>query len=167
MGEGPRPQSGSSVEANVTSGMPKPQRPRRPVVEEPSLLICHEKHGDLHFHVPDEDAVFHTALDIVTKRLKAGHWYVNPKDYEPKNPGMTKEQAEALPEGPIRKAALQEIASHQRQIREYEGFKESWDAIHKAISEKDGRLAWQVLRDYSDGEYQRVSIERYCDAYPE
>lgn len=148
--------------------MPKPQpRPRRPVIEEPSLIICHEKHGDIYFHVKDEEAVFRVALDIVTKRLRAGHWYVDPKDYEPKNPSMTKEQAEALPEGPVKKAALQEHTSHKRAVQEYLGLKETWELIHKAVNEKDGRSAWQVLRDYSDGEYQRVSVERYSDSYYE
>lgn len=147
--------------------MPKPARPQRPIVEEPMVLILHEKHGELHFHVPDESALFKIALDIVDKRLRAGHWYLDPKDYEPKNPGMTKEQAEALPEGPIRKAALDEIGRHQRQLNEYRWIKEGWETIQKAVKEKDGRLAWRVLRDHSDGEYQRATLEKYCASYYE
>lgn len=130
-------------------------------------MVLHEKHGELHFHIPDEATLFRVALDIVAKRLKAGHWYIDPKDYVPKDPGMTKEQAEALPEGPIKRAALQEVVSYQRRLSEYHGFKESWDDIQKAVKEKDGKLAWRVLRDYSDGEYQRVSLEGYCDTYYE
>ena len=146
--------------------MPKPARPA-PLIGRPSLLVLHEKHGDLYFHVPDEEALFKVALDIVAKRLRAGHWYLDPKDYEPKPPSVTKEQAEALPEGPVRKAALDELSSHARQVSEYRWIKEGWDTIHKAVEEKDGRLAWRVLRDHSDGEYQRVSIERYEDSYYE
>jgi hypothetical protein len=80
---------------------------------------------------------------------------------------VTGVQTCALPDGPIRKSALREVASYQRQIREYQGLKESWDNIHKAVKEKEGRLAWRVLRDYSDGEYQRVSLEKYYTEYYE
>jgi hypothetical protein len=148
--------------------MPKPEpRKPRPAIEEPSLLVLHEKHGDLYFHVPNEAALFKVALDIVEKRLRAGHWYLDPKDYEPKAPSVSKEQADALPDGPVKKAALQELSGHVRAVKEYRWIKEGWELIHKAVKEKDGRLAWKVLRDHSDGEYQRVTVERYEDSYYE
>jgi hypothetical protein len=150
--------------------MPKPARPPRPVrpiVEEPVVLILHEKHGGLHFHIPDEPTLFKVALDIVIKRLKAGHWYLDPKDYVPENPGMTKEQAEALPPGPIRNSAVSAVSSYKNALSQHSWILEGWENVQKAVKEKDGRLAWRVLRDHSDGEYQRVSLEKYCDSYYE
>lgn len=45
-----------------------PKNPK-PVLRGPAVLVLHEKHGDLFFHVPDEEALFKVALDIVEKRL--------------------------------------------------------------------------------------------------
>jgi hypothetical protein len=143
----------------------KKPRPQRPIIEEPKLLVLHEKHGELYFHIPDEPTLFKVALDIVTKRAKSGYWYIDPEEYKPITPSMTKEAAEALPEGPARKAALQEQATYKRERAVYADALETAEYIAKAINEKDGRAAWQVLRDHSDGEYQRVSLEAYSEEY--
>lgn len=148
--------------------MPKPvPRQPRPIVEEPMVLILHEKHGELHFHVPDETALFKFSLDIVTKRLRAGFWYPDPKDYVPQDPGMTKEQAEALPPGPIRNSAMSAVSAYRTALNTHRSVVEGWETVQKSVKEKDGKLAWRVLRDYSDGEYQRVSLEKYCSEYYE
>lgn len=142
--------------------MTDPIRPRRPVIDKPSLLVLNEKHGDRYFHVEDDAALFRAALTVVLQRYKEGYWYANPMDCDqPKNPGMTMEQAKTLPDGPIRVAAVAAVNQYRQACREVDDLTDTWNIIQKAVNDRDGRLAWQVLRDYSDGEYQRVSIEPY------
>ena len=68
----------------------------RPDVTGPCLLVLNEKHGRICFHIPDEKTLHKVALDILTKRLEAGYWYINPVDDAPESPGLTKEQVGAL-----------------------------------------------------------------------
>jgi hypothetical protein len=146
--------------------MPQPKaRPPRPLVAEPSVLVLHEKHGEVYFHVPDEESLLRAALLVVKGRLKDGHWYYDPSNDAPKGPGMTKEQVAALPDGPIKADAEKRVAAHTSALRAWYSDVEGWKRVREAVDKDDGRAAWQVLRDYSDGEYQRVSLERYCEKY--
>lgn len=135
------------------------ERAARPLIDRPSVLVCHEKHGDLYYHVPNDQALCRAALSILRERLEAGHWYNDPKDELPADPNLTPEQIEALPAGPIRETAKREVASYQRAVREQGDAIEMWKNIHRAIEENNGKLAWTILRDRSDWEYERVSIE--------
>jgi hypothetical protein len=65
----------------------------RPILSKPSVLICHEKHGEVYFLVNDDEDLFRVALSIVRGRLKAGWWYGEPGD-APTPPDFTKEDVE-------------------------------------------------------------------------
>jgi len=145
----------------------RPVRTPRPDVEEPCVLVLHEKHGTLHFHIPDEPTLHKVALDILTKRLRADVWYYDPAQDAPKGPGLTKEQAEALPEGSVKVNALKEVSRHAEALKRHAYEAGAFEELKKAVSEKNGKAAWRALRERGDGEYQRVSLEKYCHEYYE
>jgi hypothetical protein len=145
----------------------RPERPPRPDVDKPCVLVLHEKHGTLHFHIHDEPTLHKVALDVLTKRLRSNDWYYDPAQDPPRGPGLTKEQAEALPEGSVKASALKEVARHAEALKRHRYEVELFEGLKKAVSEKDGKTAWRALRDRSDGEYQRVSLEKYYDEYYE
>ena len=138
----------------------------RPIVEEPMLLVLHEKHGELHFHIPDEATLFEVSLDILKKRLNSGWWYYDPRGEEPIQPKVTREEAESLKEGALKNMAMEKVKEHEARVRRWKNAVADYDELKKAVEEKNGRLAWHKLRD-CDGEYARVSLEHYVDEYPE
>lgn len=127
----------------------------RPQVTRPSVLVLHEKHGKQYFYVPDEEALFKAALEVLKAR-NCAHYYYKPE--HPKDPGITKEQVEALPE--VMKAeGKKKLSTYDQEIRQYEDCLRMYETIQKTIEEGDGRAAWRILRDRNDGEYERVSLE--------
>lgn len=145
---------------------PRPQnRPPRPIIESPSLLVCHEKHGEVYFVVQNDEDIFRVALSIVRGRLRSGDWYCEPEG-KPSKPDFTAEDIEKLPAS-LRKEAIRTLTGYQQALQSWEQDNESYTLIGRAVETQDGRAAWRVLRDYSDGEYQRVSIERLSTVYYE
>ncbi len=140
-------------------------RAPRPAVEEPSLLVCHEKHGNAYFYVPDEAALFEAALKILEGRHKAGYFYADPESGRPADPGVTRAQVEAMGQGHVRQEALKALQRHDDDVRWWKHLKEQWAEIQRALKERDGRLAWRLLRERSDHEYENVSVERLCKEY--
>lgn len=143
----------------------KHKRPRPPLVTEPSVLICHEKHVKWYFYVDSDAALFAIALQILTARLKSKYYYYAPDADALKNPGMTKGDAERLPEGRIRDVALQQVHAYESKLREFKEAQLDWDELQSAIKEKDGKKAWQVLWSRSDSEYERITIETLSTEY--
>jgi hypothetical protein len=143
----------------------KATRPARPrvIIDSPKLLILHEKHVTWHFLVKNDEDLFRVALSVVRGRQKQGWWYGKPAE-KPTNPGFTSEDVKKLPDS-LR-------AEAQRKLRNYEQALDRWHDdnqlhldIRKCLAENDGRLAWQILRDRSDGEYERVQIDQLSTEY--
>lgn len=130
------------------------------------LLVFHGKYGETYYHVPTEAHVHAAALQLL-KANKEGGWYEHlkydekeEKEWGPKHPGMEPEDIEKLPEGQIRDAARKawkEWSGYQATLKESNV---EWDAIEAVLESQDGNEAWQILQERSDGEYERISIER-------
>ena len=140
------------------------KRAPRPAVEGPSVLVLHEKHGNQYFNVPDEPALFKAALEILKARLKAG-WYYDPEDSKPKDPGATRAEVGAMKPGPIRQFSAAVVRRYEEELRWWKHLKEQWLGIQQSVKDADAKLAWRLLRERSDHEYENVSIERFCKEY--
>jgi hypothetical protein len=135
----------------------------RPTVRGPSVVICHEKHGDLYFYVEDDVELFGVALSIVRGRLRSGHWYYKPEE-EPRNkPDFTREDVSKMPAS-LQEDARKKLNSYSEKLKRWEHEQSVWADINKAVETKDGYLAWTLLRDLG-GEYSRVSVEEVKDRY--
>jgi hypothetical protein len=141
----------------------------RPIVSKPQLLVLHEKHGNLYFHIKNDKVLFAIALDVLTNRLKSGYWYHNPTKYDFKSevPEISRAEAEALQEGGLKTLALEKVRAHERRQRDRDNELREWADLKKAVETKSGRLAWQVLKARSDHEYERISLEKYDTEYYE
>jgi hypothetical protein len=137
----------------------------RPDVTRPCLLVLNEKHGRIYFHIPDEKTLHKVALDILMERVKAGYWYPDPVDSAPESPGLTKEQVDALPEGSIKSDAQKAMTRYQGHLRQHQREFKDFAELQSAITNMDGKAAWRALRQYGDGEYAGVSLERYSEEY--
>lgn len=62
------------------------------------------------------------------------------------------------------KAGL-DLNRRKQDITNWEYRMKTFELLNKAIKEKNGKLAWQVLKDCSDGEYKRICLEPASTEY--
>lgn len=124
----------------------------------PALLVLHEKHGTIYFHVPDVETLKSVALKIVTERHKSGHWYPCPGGKEPIKPDVG--DLASLPKDLV-EPAKKKLAVWKSQHRAWREVQDTWEQIEGAVKSGNGAIAWAVLTDRSDGEYERVTLEDY------
>ena len=61
----------------------------------------------------------------------------------------------------LQPAATQKLREYKRALRDYQESVEDYEAIEKALRDKDGRTAWECIRDRGDHEYEGYNLERY------
>lgn len=129
------------------------------------VLVAHEKGGDYYYHCPTQEALDAAALQLLTERFLAGYWYLKPEELGIKQPepvdAETEKAIRAIPDEAIRKNALAEFQAKKRSSLEYTKAAEDYQRIERAVKEKNGREAWQCLRDRRKHEYEDVHLERY------
>lgn len=129
------------------------------LVKDRRILVCQEKHGTPLYDIPDDEALFRTALFILKERVK-DQWIVPPSEDEaPVSPGMTREQAEALPEGSIKRSSQNLLKQYEEAMKRHRKDLEEWASVEKALKEKDGKAAWSILQGRRDYEYEGVFLE--------
>ena len=144
--------------------VPKAARPVRPFISQPSIVVCHEKHGERYFLVNNDEDLFRVALSVLKGRFKSDWgWFYEPQA-PPVAPGFTAEDIEKLPKA-LQADAQKKLTSYQQTLRATQNARAEWEELKKAAEGTDGRAAWQVLRNNSDGEYARISIERLDTEY--
>lgn len=133
-------------------------------VECSQILIFQEKHGTRYFDGTTDKARYAAALYILKQRFEEGWWYgeeekVPSLEGTIDDTGLTIQQIEDLPDGKIKKEALEAVKSLKRSIRYAKEHNYQLKLIKKALDESNGRLAYSVLRDRSDHEYERMEVE--------
>lgn len=116
-----------------------------------TLLIFREKHGNRHFLVPTVDDLYGAALKLLDERNTEG-WFDKPE--QPEAFEYNEEQLKALPEGKVRDAAFKLYEEYLDEVKQYEEDKAVYDRVIRAIEEKDGRLAWYIIKDRKSYEYE-------------
>jgi hypothetical protein len=138
----------------------KPAKKQRPLVTEPMLLVFKEKHGDRHYHTPNDKTLFRVALAVLTERWEEGCWYYGPDEEAPVAPDVEEKDIPTLPRS-LQIEATAKIRDYHRQKSEWDDLTREYEDIQVAVKTEDGRLAWRILRDRSSAEYEGVRLERY------
>lgn len=128
----------------------------RTLVNEPSVLILHEKHRNRYFVIPDDKALGEAALHVLKERMDEGYWYSEPE--EPKGVGYGLKDLESLPEV-LRAEGKKKLAAYKQEVMIYREQKEWWEEANEALMKRDGKLAWKCLVNRNDYEYERVELE--------
>lgn len=127
-------------------------------LEFPGVLVAEEKHCTRYLRAGNLQELEASALKLLKERFDEGYWYYEPKK-EPTAPAISKEAAEKLPEGNVKKLALQEIRQYERALAENADARDFWTQLKKALDEKDGKLAYKLLHARRDYEYENVEFE--------
>ena len=128
----------------------------------PRVLIQSWKHGKNYYDATGNNLSL-AALDALKFSVEAGYiWSVeDTKKYieEPKLPDLTREQIEALPEGEIKRAAKKQARRYEREKREREDAILQAEQVELSLEGRNGQLAWEILRERSDFEYEGIELE--------
>ncbi len=135
----------------------------------PGVLEVREKHGAVLLAAATPEQFYASALWLLKERYaEEGYWYLEPGN-PPEAPSF--ERPEDAPEE-FRARAVGILKSYERACREHEqdlDWKRRLEKCLKMAEEADGvwgprlyqagRLAWQLLEERSDYEYEGVSFE--------
>lgn len=126
----------------------------------PSLLVLHEKHGEVYFNIKNEEELYKVALAVLKFRYNSGYYYQEPK--KPEHPGFDSNDIDKLP-NQLKADANRKYFSYTRDLRLYEQEWERYQFLQEGIKNNNGQLAWKLLREFSDGEYERVELVQYSE----
>jgi hypothetical protein len=120
-----------------------------------SILILHEKHGDVHVAIPTVEVLYAAALQIVKSRFAEG-WYCEPE--KPEDPEISLDEIERTINTAVQAVLREEANKYQRNLKQYNVDQAEYDRILDAVKNEDGRLAWPIIRDHNDYEYEGWEI---------
>ena len=128
----------------------------------PQLLIFKDKHTTAYYLCKDQEAVGRACLVVLKERLHPQYGYIQHPGPESEIYGLkeelTQEAAEALPE-PYREQALDVIADNARRRGAWREQVEAYESAKRAVTEQDGNLAFMILNDRRDWEYEGFDFE--------
>ena len=126
---------------------------------DPVLLVFGEKYGDNYFLLRQVEELFAVALKVLSERFSQG-WYCEPK-FNNKDFKLLSDDIIKSLSVKMRDEYLNDKERHERDIREFNEMKKQYSLIKKAIKDKDGELALELLSERKDYEYERFEFINY------
>lgn len=125
----------------------------------PQLLVLKDKHETEYYLCADRDALGRACLEILKARLSPQYGYIHEPDKEPYGlvDELTDEQIAVLP-AHLQRQAQQDRGDNTRRRAEHAEELLQYAEAKKALADKDGLMAYQVLHDRRDHEYERVEL---------
>lgn len=132
----------------------------------PFLLSFNEKHGSYHYLIRSIPELYEISLQILTERYEDG-WYnvgVIPTLDElfQKAVGVGVEAFDALPQG-IKDNLKSKAEMARKDYAYYTEAAQFLEAAEQAIKDKNGKVAFQLLRDHADSEYEGFNFEYFSN----
>jgi len=130
------------------------------------VLILKEKHGNTCYDVSTEGRLHAVALYIINQRFSGKNMDMYFDNEPPAKPecSVTQEQAEAMPDTDIiKQAVLDTWKRYKLSLASYENNQWEKELIQQAIIDKDGKLAYRILCQRQDIEYEGVEIVPVID----
>lgn len=138
------------------------------------VIVCHEKHGERYYDASTTETLAASALQILTDRWEEGYWYNDPREYytEEKMRTYTPEEIEALPSNELKVRAEQQNRRAKDNQRQFDRDLAFYEQVQRVVEQQDlstrtvgrGRyerevpIAWDLLQERSDYEYERVEL---------
>lgn len=132
----------------------------------PFLLVFKEKHGSYHFLIRSIPELFEISLKILTERFEEG-WYnvgVIPTLDElfQKAVGVGVEAFDALPQG-IKDNLKSKAEMARKDYAYYTEEAQFLESVEKAVNDRDGKAAFQLINDRRDYEYEGFEYEHFSN----
>jgi len=145
------------IEANKKASFAKRVAGRFANFKWPKLIVLKDKHENGYYLVTDVESVWRWALQVLAMRVK--DHYVR----EPTPPKFAEEVSDdiidKLPEA-LKKKAIADKRENEALKKRYQKYLDIWNDVQRALAEQNGALAFKVLDDRKDAEYEGFSFER-------
>ena len=116
------------------------------------VLLNKTKHSNDYYSIPTLKDLHKVALSILSDRFESG--YFSKLDI-PAELDYTYEDIEKMPES-FQVAAKYKLVDNKKNIRDCENNNKEYDLAKKAIDEKNGLLAWSIIKNRN--EYEEIEI---------
>lgn len=123
----------------------------------PLILVEKQKYGENLYIINNITDLEKISLNILKYRVKNKYIYKPEKEYC--KPSLTKEQIDCLPEGKIKIIAKEEYRDYLQNEKAYNVMLEEYNLANKALKEKNGKIAYDILWDRCFFEYEYIHIE--------
>jgi hypothetical protein len=117
------------------------------------ILVFMEKHGNRYFLAETKEQVYDACLKILKERA----WMF----VEPKEPELEDEHQDMVfePGSIFEKTQVDIIKRNQNKILAYNETMNQYKLARFAVDQNNGRIAWRVINDRYDHEYERYDFE--------
>lgn len=133
------------------------------------VIVCVEKHSTRYHDASTREVFLRSCLRILKERLEQPrYWYGESETREEfdsymkeygHRPSLTKEQAQALPEGGVKKKAIEELQYYADRLQNHLEHNQFLIDVQVAVSNEDGLMAWELLELRAKNEYERFQLE--------
>ena len=134
------------------------KKPTKKRPYQPGVIVALEKHGTSYYWALTAEQKHAQALAILIERFEDG-WYYCPEP-APTEPELTCAQIEKLPVGETQQAAKKVYHKWKRNWEQTEMARDQYKLMQEAIEKKDGYLAWVLLEERYDHEYEKIRFVR-------
>jgi len=124
------------------------------------ILVFKEKHGDHYFDASSLDAFLLSCLITVKRRLEEGCFYNTWSFDEVKKPDLSEDFILSLPASETKKNLRKAWDEYRESIKETQENNDLVELAELAVETNDPYLAWRVLNERKEGQYEGFSIER-------
>lgn len=118
------------------------------------ILIDTNKYGQDYYSIPTINDLYKVSLHILNCRFENNFFC---KSNIPEKLDYTYDDIEKMPES-FRKDAKSKLDVRNKYIKECEEVNKEFELIEKALNEKNGQLAWHILKNRQDYEYEKIEI---------
>lgn len=118
------------------------------------ILIDRTEYSDDYYSIPTLKDLHKVALHILERRFD-NNCFV--KCNIPNELDYTYEDVEKLPES-FRKDAKNKLDRRIKSIKDGKAINREYEIVEKIIKEENGELAWSILRNREDNEYEKIEI---------
>lgn len=145
------------IEANKKASFAKRIAARFANFKWPKLIVLKDKHENGYYLVTDVESVWRWALHVLQMRVN-DHYIREPEEPRPVEE-VPDDVIDKLPEA-MKKKALSDKQANKSLMKRHQRYVEIWNDVQTALAEKNGALAFKVLDDRRDHEYEGFSFER-------
>jgi hypothetical protein len=78
----------------------------------------------------------------------------------PESPELSQEDIDRLPNGRIKKEALEDLEFYKNSRKEYEQDLKEYNTAKEALKNNDGEIAYFIIMRRGEYEYEKIQIER-------
>ena len=127
----------------------------------PVIIVFREKHADVKFACLNRNELECVCLSTLWERYHMGYYcdFGDTDSHTPNMPPISKSDINTMPSGITKNAANQEWEHYEAELSAQKETTHQLKLIETALRERDGTIAFAILKNHSGGEYEGFEVE--------